>query len=163
MDPLSIVCAAGSLAKGAYEISSALYNFISDKKYIDESVKLLYDEVEGLISVLYAIDRTRSNPVIKSGSTAVESQDGLWGSIDSSLMSCQETVDLLNRSLRRVKARRKSQNIFKQSFRQLELNLRKGDIAQFRSRLQAHGMHLQMALQMVNVYGQLSFRIAQSS
>ena len=151
MDPVSIISIACGVSKVAYQVSVTLYTFVNATKNVDQSVKLLCAEVDGLNRVLDAITSSLANPLIKSVSAADQHTSELLNSIDGALNDCRHTVEALADILKGVTEKNKSRNPFKQSARQIKLNIREDDIKNLRSQIHTHNMNLQMALQTINL------------
>lgn len=151
MDPVSIISVACGVSKVAYQVSVTLYTFVNATKNVDQSVNSLYAEVNGLNRVLDAIASSLENPVIKSVNAADQHTSELLNSIDGALKDCRHTVETLADILKGVTEKNKSRNPFKQSARQIKLNIREDEIKNLRSQTHTHNMNLQMALQTINL------------
>jgi multidrug efflux pump subunit AcrB len=151
MDPLSIIGTVGAISQMVYQVSTTLYMFIQAAKNVDQSVKSLYAEIDALYRVLDAISSSLADPMIRSAMAGAQDSSKLWSSFDGSLMDCRQTAQSLDDILKNVKGKSTSRNPFKQSIRQIKLNLNEDDIKNIRSQIQTHNMNLQMALQTINV------------
>ena len=151
MDPISIITTVGAVSHAVYQVSTTLYTFIQATKNVDQSVKSLYAEVDGLYRVLDAISSSLKDPTIRSTTATAQDSSKLWSSFDGSLSDCRETALALDDILKSVKGVSTRRNIFKLSIRQMKLNLNEDDIKNIRSQIHTHNMNLQMALQTINV------------
>ena len=151
MDPISIISTVGAVSHVVYQVSTTLYTFIQATKNVDQSVKSLYAEIDGLHRVLDAISSSLTDPMIRSTTAATQDNCKLWSSFDGSLSDCRETAQALDNILKSVKEAGTRRNLFKLSIRQMKLNLNEYDIKNIRSQIHTHNMNLQMVLQTINV------------
>ena len=151
LDPITIISLSASTLKATYQTSAALYQFISDSKNIDQSVRNLHDELARLNRILDTISITLNDPAVKNDAVPVKANDRLWSLIGDTLNGCRDTAEALEKKLGSLHKDLKTRNIIAQSLRQLQMNMKDADVQKFRTQISAHISNLQVSLQMLNI------------
>lgn len=151
MDPISIVTATGTITKLVAAASLTLYTFISETNNVDQTVKDLAAEVNGLKRTLLEVDSVLKQPSVASAEKRIATDDSkaLWYTFYGCLEECQLTVVRLDSALDGLNKR--SSSWAKQAYRQVKLNLKKDDIISLRSQIHTHSITLGTALQLINM------------
>lgn len=155
MDPLSVIASVASVASVVFQVSSTLYSFVQAAKVVDETVRSLCAEVDGITRVLDGITSSLKSPSLVVAKTVAKSNGSneLWDTVLGSLADCRDTLERLNKALIGTHARSTGgRSWMRQSARQLKLSMNDGDIRTYRSQLHTHNMTLQITLQIINVW-----------
>ena len=151
MDPISIIGTALALATTVTQVSSSLYSFIKAAKHVEDTVRNLHAELDGLQEIVLSFSAALKHPALASlGTSADRDQKKTWSSIHRALRNCGTSIDGMSRNL--VSVQRKSRPGGK-VVKQIRLNLVDADLKDFRAQSQSHVAHLSVALQSINLYG----------
>lgn len=152
MDPITLVIALGSIAKGVGVISTEIYTFIQDARKVDQSVTDVLTEVKSLQRVTEAVKASLESPSLVAASNPGnrESITRLWRDVKGCLDDCQMTVSRLEVALQSVK--KPGSNFFMQAVRTVKFNMKVEDVQDLRSQIRGHVMAFQLVLQTINVY-----------
>lgn len=152
MDPLSIATAVLAASQAVGSVSQALYTFISSAKRVDDSVKDLHHEVQGLAAVLEAIDHALKQPIVTETREYTSLASGVWSSVNHAINDSQHTIKALGGILQGLGAADKASNSFRKVLKQIKLKFNASDISSVKGRIHTHTTSLQLALQMLSVF-----------
>lgn len=150
MDPLSIICAAGSATQGACWVSTRLYALIKSSTVVDTTLSELRNEVEGLKRVLQSIEHSLAGPADARKGRGAGGDDEIWTSLDIAVKDTQHTVGALQDIVQAFMII-KSTSFFRKVVIQVKLNLDADEIGQIKGRIHTNTDCLQLSLQMATV------------
>jgi hypothetical protein len=161
MDPVSIAAGAAGLAVSCGTIVKTLYGWIYDTVGVDENISSLCDEVTTLSCVLESISNT-SVQVPGAVITEIDPENGLWGSLRTTLDDVKGTFKKLNQLLAELE---KSSSLLSRGFlrrpsKQITFSLRLKEITTYKDRIKSYNTAMTSALQMINVY--VTFNVIQA-
>lgn len=151
MDPLSIAASVLTVSQAVGSVSQALYTFITSAQSVDESVKILHNEVQSLAAVLEAIDQALKQPMVMETREYTSLASGVWTSVEHAIKDSHHTVNALGAILQGLGNADKASNSFRKILKQIKLKFKASDISSVRDRIHTHTISLQLALQMVSV------------
>jgi len=147
VEPLSILSAVGAVSKLAYSCTTSMYSFIQKTANVDSNVKSLFNEVEQLRQASNNVESVLQRPELEAFQDAE-----LWTNAKYSLRACEDSLLKLDHSLRGLKPRRQSKNIFRKPVTQIKLDFTEEQIKNFRNEVQSHTSALHTLLHMINVH-----------
>ena len=155
MDPVSITTSVGLALKISYQVGHGIYAFRKGVSGIDESVRDLELQVQGLGHILETLTE-----IIKSGhnlsSPHMSSiKDNLLVELNQTINSCLETLTNLGQLVAKLR-NTGQQSSFKQNWRTLKKSWYQSEIDQFGARLRTHSMNLQLAVGALTLYAILT-------
>ena len=151
MDPVSLIGFTGASAKVALDIGTTLYKFVQAAKDVDQTIKNLAVEANGVAKSLDSLQQTLRTPTVRNlHALNRKKQDrDLWQSVEGSVSDCQTTLLLLQQKL--ADTRFQGPNALQQWFTQFKLQLKSDDINLLRNQLQTHRTSLHTSLLMLDV------------
>ena len=150
MDPVSIICAAGSATQGACWVSTRLYSLITSSTVVDKTLTELQSEVEGLNGVLQSVEKSLKGPAAARKGSGAVGEDEIWTSLDVAIKDTQRTICALQGMVQGLTAT-KTTSFFRKAVKQVKLNLNADEISGIRVRIHTHTNSLQLALQMATM------------
>ncbi|TVY62683.1 Heat shock 70 kDa protein 12B [Fusarium oxysporum f. sp. cubense] len=152
MDPVSIAAGAAGLAVSCATIVKTIYCWIDDTVDIDDNVSSLCDEITTLSRVLDSISNA-SVQVPVAVIAEIDPDNGLWGSLRTTLDDVKATFKKLNQLLAELE---KSSSFVSRGFlrrpnKQITFSLRSKEITTYKDRIKSYNTAMTSALQMINV------------
>lgn len=151
LEPATIVTLATGVGKVVFTVSESLYTFISKANKVDQSIKHLHAEIRLSYQTLNAVQGALSNSVVTSALRDHAQTQEILEVVQGSIQECQVTADALAETLNDIPQAAQSRNPFKQSWKQVKLDLNEGQIKELRSQFQVHCISLQTSLQSINL------------
>ena len=158
MDPITtghIVGVAFSVASGAWTVGTALYQFFDDVKHVDQTAKAFASEVTALGTACGAVGRRFQKDFERPGQQhsqpPTDESAQLWTCLENQLEACDVTISELKTAVSCIEdsGSHRGPKLISQAIRQIKLNMKTGDIAEARNRIQSHTASLQIVLQAV--------------
>ncbi|RKK67404.1 hypothetical protein BFJ69_g14538 [Fusarium oxysporum] len=139
MDPVSIAVGAAGLAVSCATIVKTIYCWIDDTVDIDDNVSSLCDEITTLSRVLDSISNT-SVQVPVAVIAEIDPDNGLWGSLRTTLDDVKATFKKLNQLLAELE---KSSSLLSRGFlrrpsKQITFSLRSKEITTYKDRIKSY-------------------------
>ncbi|KAK2684677.1 hypothetical protein QWA68_016562 [Fusarium oxysporum] len=152
MDPVSIAAGAAGLTVSCGTIVKTLYGWIHDTVDVDENISSLCDEVTTLSRVLESISNTSVQAPV-AVTVEIDPDNGLWGSLRTTLDDVKGTFEKLNQLLAELE---KSSSFFSRGFlrkprKQIRFSLRSKEITIYKERIKSYNTAMTSALQMLNI------------
>jgi len=148
VDPISVLSAAGAVAKLAVSSSTWLYNFYDGNITINDDIRALHAELENLgdnASGLRVILQVPQMQAIKD--------DRLWNHAEQTLGRCETSLERFTTKISKLKLSSKDKWTPKDLWRELNREMREGGIIKARAELQSHNLAL------IALHGKLSIYI----
>lgn len=151
MDPMSIIGFVGATAKLGVDVGVTVNRFVHAAKEVDETVRDLFAEVQGVSKSLNSLENTINAPAVRNlhSTTGDQKARDLWESVGSSVTDCEKTLKRFRRLLK--ESRPEGNNTLQQWIRQFKLDLKKEGISTLRAQLQTHQTTLHTSLLMIDV------------
>ena len=150
MDPLSIICAAGTATQAVIWISTRLYTFVASSAAVERLLSDLLREIDGLTRVLRSIETSLKEPVARRKQPGEAGEDEIWASLDIAIKDTQYTVGALHGTVQALTTQ-KATSFFRRAVKQVKLNLDADEIREIKGRVHTHTNCLQLALQMATM------------
>lgn len=151
MDPISITGFVGATVKLGVDIGVTIHRFTQAAKEVDDTVRDLHTEIQGVSKSLGSLEKTLNAPAVRTLTTTIGDQKAtdLWESVRGSVADCERTLKRFSKLLKN--SRPEGSNILQQWLRQFKLDLKKEGISSIRSQLQTHQTSLHTSLLMIDV------------
>ncbi|KAL9617657.1 MAG: hypothetical protein Q9160_007574 [Pyrenula sp. 1 TL-2023] len=152
MDPISIIGFVGAVVKLGLDVGLTVNRFVQAAKEIDDTVRDLYLEIQGVSKCLSSLESTLNAPTVQALHTTIGDHKvtDLWTSVASSVIDCEKTLKHFRRLLK--DSRPEGSTVLQQWLRQFKLDLKKEGISSLRGQLQTHQTSLNTSLLMIDVY-----------
>ena len=150
MDPLSIICAAGSATQGAVWVSTRLYALIKSSTVVETTLSELRSEVDGLRRVLQSIEHGLTGPADARKGRGAGGEDEISTSLEIAIKDTQHTIRALS-DIVQAFVITKSTSFFIKVVKQVKLNLDADQIGKIKGRIHTNTDCLQLSLQMATV------------
>lgn len=155
---LSITSSALGISKTAAEIAFTLYNFFQDAINLPKTAEAFAEEVKAL-GMSCEIVGFRLQGIVQDHETSVQSGLGqpgispiqLWQCLETQMSACQKTINELEEAVSATKGVDKDTKYYSKVFKNFELKMRNGDIAEARERIRSHTIVMQTVLQCISM------------
>lgn len=151
MEPFSLAAALGGTLKTLYSVSDSLYTFITDARKVHKSLEDLARETRGLTRSLEDVETLLKDSVIAQTSYVTSRPDGAWRGIRDAIQDTRDTVNALQKIVRKLGSPSKITNGFKKTTKQVQLNLNATEIRNLKSQIHLHAITLQTSLHTANL------------
>lgn len=151
MDPISIIGFVGAVVKLGTDVGFTINRFVQAAKEIDDTVRDLYAEIQGVSKCLSSLESTLSAPAVRTLHTAIGDHKAtdLWASVASSVTDCEKTLKHFRRLLK--DSRPEGPTVLRKWLQQFKLDLNKEGVSSLRGQLQTHQTSLNTSLLMIDV------------
>lgn len=148
MDPLTIFASTAAVSKVLWNCSNTLSLFINRVSVVDENIKALHREAEGLRRTLTSIMQSLQTPLL-----ATNDRLPLWDDVNACLIECNATLSEFSEKLRKMgPAPATKGNVFASTAQAFKMHFKEEDIRTLRAQIQSHAFSMQMVLQMITVH-----------
>ena len=150
MDPasiMSLMATSVELSKAVSSCAVKLYKFIRSASVVDETLKSLYQEVDGLHRIVVRLYQTLNIPAVRTHQTLA-----LWSDIEGYLAGCHTTVDSLQGSVTKLlELNIRDNKILTQAAKQIKLDLVDTELKEMREQIKTRILEIQLTLEMILV------------
>ena len=161
MDPLSIISAVVTGGKTLFAVTESVLTFVDEVRTVNQSIQGIYDQVDSLCRTINAINRSLASSSLSSAVPGSQETSALWPPVLKSLQDCELTIHQLYDSLKGLK--RQNSGVAARTVMAIKFARSDREIQVLKGRIQAHHSSLQLALQTITVYVNISFPRLQSA